>query len=77
MLNPVENTFGYKIKNLSPKVKQILALKGLPMFTQTKQAVTIHDKEIPSKSLFWVSFITRNIHSSLKKNYITFMIIKN
>lgn len=37
------------------------------MFTKTKQAVTKHAKELSFKSLFWVSFITRNIHSNLKK----------
>ena len=65
-LNAEENTLGEKLKNLSPNIKQILALKGLPMFTKIKQSVSTHDKEISSKSLFWVSLITMNIHSNLK-----------
>lgn len=46
------------------------------MFTKTKQAMTTHDKEISSKYLFCVTFITMNIHSSLKKNYSTIMVRK-
>lgn len=47
------------------------------MFTKPKQATTTHDKEVFPKSLFWVSFVTMNIHSNLKKNYSTIMIRKN
>lgn len=38
--------------------------------------MTTHDKEISPKYLFWVSFITMNIHSSLKKNISTIMVKK-
>lgn len=73
----MENSLGEKFKNHSLNIKQILALKGLPMFTKPKQATTTHDKEVFPKSLFWVSFVTMNIHSNLKKNYSTIMIRKN
>lgn len=76
MLNSVKNNLGDKLKNLSPNIKRILASKSFSMFTKTKQAVTTHDQEVFSKSLFWVSFISLNIHTNLKKNYSTIMIWK-
>lgn len=76
MLYLVKNTWWDELKNLSPNTKWTLSLKGLPVFTKTKQVVTIHDKEVSSKSLFCINFITRTIHPNLKKKIII-MIMKN